>query len=293
MPTVSVIIPCYNRGQFISETIDSVLNQTFEDFEVFCIDDGSTDETREVLQHYGNQITVLEHDGRVNKGQSAAINLGIRHARGEYIGVLDSDDLWYPDKLSQQVAFFDENPYVDIVYGNGQAINEHGNRLYEIYGPEHRENNEVNELLLNCYFLLPNNALVRSRLYEAAGYFDESLRAAQDHDMLIRLAEVGNVAYVNRPWFKYRRHANSISSQNADLRWRNGFRILNAAARRYPYPKSVVRRRRAVLRFRLAQCFAERRQYGLALFNAVLSGMLDPLRAIRVILGRERITSPH
>ncbi|MEL6447894.1 MAG: glycosyltransferase [Pseudomonadota bacterium] len=293
MPRVSVIIPCYNRGDYIAETVDSVFGQTLRDIELICVDDGSTDQTRAILEGYGDRLTLLEHPGRVNKGQSAAINLGLAHAEGEFIAVLDSDDLWLPEKLEEQVAYLDAHPETDIVYGNGEAIDGSGRHLYRIYETGHVERNDVADLLLDCYFLLPNNALVRSRLYDEAGGFDESLRAAQDHDMAIRLAERGNVAYLDRCWFRYRRHPDSISHRNADLRWRNGFRILDAAARRYPYPRSVLRRRRAVLHFRLAQCRVEQGRYLRAAAHALQAGVLDPARTLRVLMRRERVSSPH
>ena len=293
MPRVSVIIPCFNRAEYLSETICSVLEQTYRDFELICVDDGSTDNTRDVLDRFAGQITVLEHPGRVNKGQSAAINLGLAAATGEFIAVLDSDDLWTSGKLDEQVAYLDAHPEIGIVYGNGEAIDANGTSLYKIYPPGHVERNEVGDLLLDCYFLLPNNSLVRTSLYTEAGNFDESLRAAQDHDMVLRLAELGNVAYVDRQWFRYRRHPDSISHRKAPVRWRNGFRILDAAARRYPYSAEVVRRRRAVLRFRLGQCYLENRQFVSAIINFVWSGLLDPKRALGVLLGKERVSSPH
>ena len=105
-PLVSVIIPTYNRGWIIKEAIDSVLEQDFSDFELIVVDDGSNDNTREILGAYADAITVLH---RSNRGVSAARNCGIAEASGQLIAFLDSDDLWLPGKLKTQVKYFEEN----------------------------------------------------------------------------------------------------------------------------------------------------------------------------------------
>jgi glycosyltransferase involved in cell wall biosynthesis len=293
IPRVSVVVPVFNRGKFIAETIGSVLAQTYKDFEVIAVDDGSKDDSRAVLDSFGDAIQVIEHPGRANRGQSASINLGLRAARGEFTAILDSDDVWAPEKLATQLRIFAANPEVGLVYGNGWVIDGNGRRMYPVYQPDHREESDASRVLLDCYFLLPSNSLVRTSVIRQAGWFDESFRAAQDHDMAIRIAEITKLAYVNEPIFNYRRHEDSISVKNADRRWRNGFVILDRAASRYAYPASVIRRRRAVLHFRLGQCEAKSRRFGRALGHFVLAGLLDPLRALQVLTGREPITSPN
>ena len=146
-------------------------------------------------------IKILEHPGRVNKGQSASLNLGIRNSKGEYIALLDSDDLFEPQKTSRQVEFLEKNPDIGLVYANGFAIDENGKRIYQIYDETHKEESNPERVLLDCYFLLPNNAMVRRSAFEKAGKFDETLRAAQDHDMAIRLAEVTRMAYIDESLF--------------------------------------------------------------------------------------------
>jgi len=292
-PRVSVIIPVYNRVHFVAATIHSVLDQTFQDFELIAVDDGSTDGSRQLLESFGERVRILEHPGRVNRGQSAALNLGLQHARGKYVGLLDSDDLWLPRKLELQSKYLDAHPDVGLVYGNGLAIDADGNKLYDIYPQGHAEHSDPSRVLLDCYFLVPNNSLVRRKVFDRVGGFDESLRAAQDHDMAIRIAEVTRLAYMDVSVFCYRRHPDSISRKRADVRWRNGFSILSKAGARYPYPRSVLRRRRAVLHFRLGQCCLEARAPLNALKHMAAAFMLDPVRSLAVVAGRERITSPH
>ena len=292
-PLVSVIIPCYNRQDYIAQTIDSVLNQTWPNIELIVVDDGCTDNSRQILENYGNRVQLLEHPGFTNKGQSAAINVGLNAAKGDYIAILDSDDLFLPQKIEKQISYFLKHPNLGLVYSNGYRINEQGKITSEFYLPTHQERSVPENVLLDCYFLLPNNALVRRDVYNAAGLFDESLRSAQDHDMAIRIAEVTNIGYMDNYLFCYRQHKNSISQTKAKLRWMNGFIILKKASSRYPYRRFVVRKRAAVLYFRLGQCAWEDREYLKAAWSFICAGFFDPWRSLTVLMGKEAISSPH
>ena len=290
-PLVSVLIPAFNRVNLIEETVRSVLTQNYPHLELIVVDDGSTDGTYELLESCSKQgnLTLLTHDGRANKGQSAALNLGLRNAHGKYICILDSDDLFLPGKISTQVAFLERNPDIGLVYGMGEAVDDEGNWLYDIHSEDHVEPNDPNAVLVDCYFLLPQNSMVRRSVYDQVGYFEESYRAAQDHDMLIRIAEVADCAFIPVKLFQYRRHSNSISSRGAELRWETGFRILERAADRYPYKSSTLRRRKAVLHFRMAQIYWARGVRIRALLELLRSGVRDPIRAFNVILSREAV----
>jgi glycosyltransferase involved in cell wall biosynthesis len=287
---VSVIIPCFNREKFIVETVQSVLNQTWPYIEIIAVDDGCTDGSRVLLESFGQAVVILEHPGLINKGQSAAVNLGLAHCSGDYVAILDSDDLFLPDKLEKQVRFLVEHPDIGLVYSNGLLIDSEGKELYPRYRAGHQAPQEPSQVLLNCSFNVPSNALVRRSLFAQVGLLDENLRAAQDHDLAIRLAEAAPVAYLDECLWCYRRHEGSISNTKAKLRWQNGFRILEAACRRYPYPASVRRKRRAVLHFRLGQCFLQEKKVFVAIYHVVVAGLLDPVRALTVLMGRERVT---
>ena len=293
LPKIAVIIPLYNRADFIAQTIQSVLNQTYPNIELIVVDDGSTDNSRNVLKQFEGKIRILEHSGRVNKGQSAAINLGIKSSESNYVAILDSDDLFAPEKIQLQVEFLGKNTEVGLVYGNGYNIDEKGKKLYPIYSADHREHSKPERVLLDCYINVPSNSLVRRSIFEQVGEFDESMRSAQDHDMAIRLAEVTQFAYLDKILWYYRRHDNTQSGQFATRRWQVGFNILDKAYKRYNYSTSVIRRRRAVLHFRVGQCMLEEKKLLSALWNFSCSGLLDPARALKVITGRESLTSPH
>lgn len=287
---VSVVIPAYNRAAYIERTVDSVLAQTYPHVELIVGDDGSTDGTYEILQRYESEgeLTLLTHPERANKGQSATLNRALDQAHGEYICVLDSDDMFAPDKLAVQVDYLERHPEIGLVYSNGHAVDENNNILYKMLPDDHREENDPGRLLLDCYFLLPQNAMVRKEVFDQAGRFEESFRSAQDHDMLLRIAEITTMAYIPDYLFYYRRHGESISARRQDVRWKTGFEILRRAAERYPYPKSVVRRRRAVLHYRMSEVFRSQGRTTKALPHLLLAGVLDPQRGLAVAMGKEK-----
>jgi glycosyltransferase involved in cell wall biosynthesis len=282
---VSVIIPAYNRSDYIDQTILSVLNQSYPNIELIVVDDGSTDDTYEKIQAYGDKLTLLSHANRGNKGQSASINLGLAKVGGKYIAILDSDDYWELNKLQIQVLFLEKNMNVGLVYTNGYAVDANGDKLYPIYDNKHLEPNDPNMVLLDCYIALPVNSLVRREVYDIVGEFDETYRAAQDHDMLLRIAEVTELAYLPDSLWYYRRHGDSISSQQQGLRWRYGFQILHNAKQRYPYRPSTIRKRLAVLNYRLGLCMLNERKRLNAFWYLFRAFSFDPLRSIKVLTG--------
>lgn len=289
-PLASVLIPAFNRVEYIKETVESVLSQDYEKIELICIDDGSTDGTYEILTQYADEgkLILLTHPGRDNRGQAASLNLGLQRAKGDYIAILDSDDLFLPDKIEVQANYLNKHPEVGLVYSMGEAVDGDGRWLYDIHSPEHVETNDPNAVLMDCYFLLPQNALVRRSVYEQVGFFEESFRAAQDHDMLIRIAEKTCFAFIPTKLFQYRRHGDSISSNGQRRRWTNGFEILRRAKARYPYRSSTIRRRRALLNYRMSQvCWGEDKHIS-AVCYLLKSGLMDPVRSLMVLIGRER-----
>ena len=202
MVQVSVIIPAYNQGHYLAEAIQSVLKQTFRDFEILVIDDGSTDNTAEITQGFSDQRVVYYY--QPNKGLSAARNTGLRHARGEFISYLDSDDLFLPKKLEFLITALRQNPRWGMVAGQALIINENGAQTGNIYAsplPEPIEN------LLLGNPLHVGSVLVHRRWQALAGEFDESLRSYEDWDMWLRLAKIGcQFGWVDEPVAYYRFH---------------------------------------------------------------------------------------
>ncbi|MGD8520270.1 MAG: glycosyltransferase [Desulfobacterales bacterium] len=182
-PLVSVIIPTHNRGWAIAEAIDSVLEQDFRDYELIVVDDGSTDNTSDILQSYGNTVTVIYQS---NKGVSAARNRGIEASTGELIAFLDSDDLWLPRKLSRQVAFFKVHPDAMINQTEEQWIR-NGVRVNP-KNRHHKFSGMIFERSLELCLVSPSAVMVRRHLFESVGLFDVDLPACEDYDLWLRVS---------------------------------------------------------------------------------------------------------
>lgn len=285
-PLVSVIIPLFNREMYIGQCIESVIAQRYANLQLIVVDDGSSDNSTNVVEQYA-PTTLLRHPNGENRGVSASINLGIAEAQGKYVAILDSDDYWRNGFLEITVKYMECHPDIGLVYVDGDAVSAEGEVLHHLFSADHTETQDPSRVLLDCY-LLPGESLVRRETYARTGYFDESLRAAQDHDMCIRMAEITDFAYLPQRLFCYRQHSDSISTNSLHTRWTNGFKILQRAKRRYPYPASVVRKRRAVLHYRMGQVMFGDSAHLKGVYHWLKSLALDPLRALRVVFGIDK-----
>lgn len=206
-PCVSVIIPTFNRGWILKESIESVLAQTYTDFELIVVDDGSTDNTHEVLQTFLGCITVIRQE---NAGVSAARNRGIRAASGRLVSFLDSDDLWLPRKLECQVAFFESTPEAMICQTEETWIRK-GKRV----NPKkrhHKESGIIFERSLLLCLVSPSAVMIRRTLFDAVGLFDESLPACEDYDLWLRIGYRYPVYLIDDPLIiKRGGHADQLS----------------------------------------------------------------------------------
>ena len=213
MPKVSVIIPTYNRAWCLRNAIESVLAQTFQDLELLVIDDGSTDETVEVLASFPG----IEYYRQGNRGVSAARNTGVAHTQGEYIVFLDSDDILMEHALQIGVDTLDKNPQVGFCYGQFYIMDEAG----QVLGLRRSS-------MLNCSSTIDGREQIRELLYtdrirlsammsrrhvlKEAGLFNEDMRnIAEDLDLIVRMAKICDVAYIGQPIAKLRRHSGCLS----------------------------------------------------------------------------------
>jgi glycosyltransferase involved in cell wall biosynthesis len=202
-PRVSVIIPVYNRAHLVNRAIESVLNQTYQDFELIVVDDGSTDNTAEVVHSVRDErIKYVRHQS--NRGPSAARNTGIRAASGELIGFLDSDDEWLPEKLQRQVDKFDSaSANVGLVYGGYVVIdNEKKKTIREVY-PKKRGYMFKEMLKMAGPPDYVSMTLVRRECFEKVGLFDEGMRFVEDWDMWVRIAAQYKFDFVGEMVAKY------------------------------------------------------------------------------------------
>jgi glycosyltransferase involved in cell wall biosynthesis len=221
-PLVSVVIPAYNAARTLPETLDSVFAQTFGDYEIIVVDDGSTDETPELLAGYGEKLQVVH---KPNEGKPAAArNRGVAVARGEYVAFLDADDLWRPEKLARQIELMEANPGVGLCFTAAAIIDEHGAEV-RINRCMPGARGAIYDLLSTRNIMVGSSVVARRRAIESAGGFDEQLTSIENWDLWIRIAHDWEVDFVDEPLTAYRQHAGN-RSVNVELRRRNIFRIL-------------------------------------------------------------------
>ncbi|MBE9038750.1 glycosyltransferase [aff. Roholtiella sp. LEGE 12411] len=209
MQNISVIIPAYNSEKTIKTTIESVLNQTFADFELIIVNDGSQDSTLDIIAKFqDSRIKVLSFN---NSGGNVSRNRGLNYAVGEFISFLDADDIWTADKLEIQLKALQENPQAAVAYSWTDYINENG--AFVVSGRHVNLNGDVyEELLLTNFLENGSNPLIRREALIELGGFDKSLSAAQDWDMWLRLAYKFDFVCIPSVQILYRISANSVSS---------------------------------------------------------------------------------
>jgi glycosyltransferase involved in cell wall biosynthesis len=208
---VSLIITVYNREKYLSETIESILTQSHGNFELLIWDDGSIDDSVEIAQHYAAQdkrirVIATKHQGRV-----PSLNGAIAQTQGQYLGLVDSDDLLAQTALEETIAILEANAQIGLVYTNYQVIDDHsqvlrnGNRCQTPYSKE--------ALLLS--FMVFHFRLMRRSVYEQVGGFDDRFPLAQDYDLCLKLSEITEISHLQRPLYYYRVHDDCVSSQKS------------------------------------------------------------------------------
>ena len=210
MPKVSVNIPTHNRSELLRVAIQSVLQQTFQDFEIVVVDDASTDNTEDVVNNFGDQrIKYIRH--KTNQGEATTRNTGLKNGKGVYIAFLDDDDEWLPDKLQMQVAILDHSPkevggvYTGRVIMDGTTGRILGRRLAS------KRENLFLDLLRQRYNLTPSTLMIRQICFEKVGWFDESIGYAPDFDMWVRLAKEFDFECIEEPLTIYRVHEKQLT----------------------------------------------------------------------------------
>jgi glycosyltransferase involved in cell wall biosynthesis len=199
MPEVSVIIPTYNRVNLLNRAINSVLTQTFSDFELIVVDDSSEDNTKTFVETLKDlRIRYICHDK--NRGAAAARNTGIRMSKGEYIAFLDSDDEWLPEKLEKQISKFEESDYkVGVVY-SGLSVFSRGALVQQDIPV--KSGNIYRAQLLQDYVFPTSTIMVRKKCLLQIGGFDETLPARQDYDLSLRLSKLCEFEFIPEPLVK-------------------------------------------------------------------------------------------
>ena len=262
MAVISVITPTYNRARFLPAAVASVLSQTFGDFELIIVDDGSEDNTPDVLKPFFADRRV-RYVYQENQGQSHARNLALKQATGDFIAFLDSDDVWAPDKLEKQLAVFRANSEVDIVHGDEATINEQGS-VVSLQNMR-RYSGRITRYLLADNSVSITTALVRRRCFDEMGGFDTSVGVADDYELWLRFS--ARYCYQYEPGIvaSYRVMADQISSDKR-RRYAANERIIQQFLARYGEVLSPGERRWGLARFycRKARYFASAGERGKA-----------------------------
>ncbi|HNF88001.1 MAG TPA: glycosyltransferase [Thiobacillaceae bacterium] len=212
-PSVSVVIPTYNCEAYISETLGSVLAQTFRDLEILVVDDGSRDRTREIVAAYGPPVRLLTQE---NARVCAARNRGLSEARGRFVCFMDHDDYWFPDKLARQVAALEAHPEAGVVFANFLLWHPDAQGVYPVPAsfdldayPEGIEPDFsgwiYHQFLLDCW-MLTSTAMFRAEVLQRCGAFDVALPYSEDWDLWLRLSREYPFIKLSRPNTLYRQH---------------------------------------------------------------------------------------
>lgn len=216
MPAVSVIIPTYNCAEYIGEALESVFAQTFTDYELIVINDGSpdVDELERVLLPFQDRIVYIRL--QQNRGLAAARNAGVRAARAPLVALLDADDAWESSYLAVQVETLERDPTIDVIYPNAVIVGDGPDAGLEYMELSPSEGAVTFEGLVSLRCTVMVSAVIRRETLIRAGMFDESLRACEDFDLWLRIAnQGGRIAYHRRVLVRYRRRPGSLSSDPA------------------------------------------------------------------------------
>ena len=230
-PRVSVVIPTYNMARFLPETIESILRQSYQDFEVIVVDDGSTDSTPEVMAQFSSRVKYVRQE---NAGPSSAYNRGDDIARGEYELQFDADDLLLEGALEKMVSVMDGAPQAGFCYGQVRYMDEDGKELnVPRQWPERSGLMTARQVileLLNLRFIFGSAVLLRCACFREAGRFDESLDYGEDTELYARMAKRCPVAYVAEPLAWRRKHRGAITAKlELDRQERSWLKILEGA----------------------------------------------------------------
>lgn len=235
IPKVSVIIPAYNVRAYIEDALHSLERQSFSDFEAIVVDDGSTDGTAEVVQPFCDRDPRFQLLQKTNGGLSSARNYGIRHARADYIALLDGDDTYEPDKLATHIAVLDETADVGVVYSASRAIREDGRSTFMSLSGKPIASDPMLALLCKNFVGHGSNGVFRRCLVDEVGEFDESLRSNEDVDFWLRIAATRHWRFYRVPKILccYRVRPSGLSFNVVQMQ-QSAEKVIEAAYRRSP-----------------------------------------------------------
>lgn len=275
-PTVSVIIPTYNRTALLREAIASVQAQTFTDWELLVIDDGSTDETPETVRTIRQHEPRLRYFHQANQGVAAARNLGIAKARGTYVAFLDDDDQWVPTKLAVQLAFMDARPALGLSYTRYWFVGGQSDRPV-VYPTQL---SATMEALIGENYIGTSTVMVKRSALEAVGGFDEACRLNEDYALWLRIAQRFPIGGVQKPLavYTHRPHLPHLSQDRIAIELSH-IPVLNRLdlSGRWRHCSPLRRRRIARCHYKAGRLHWDRREYLAAARHFARATWCDPL----------------
>ena len=254
---ISVILPCYNGSRWLSKAIESVLSQTYRDFELLIIDDGSVDDSKAIISSFLSDRRV-RYIYQKNRGFSAAINRGIKESLGDLIGFIGQDDLWLPKKLELQTNFLSKNKNIDLVHSSYLTIDSEDKIINALHTklPELPTREQLIKKLFMGNLFGFETILVKRECFNECGFFNEGMIGFSDYDMWLRIAEKFNLnGFIARPLVKKREHKSRISKSRIEDVLRDELLIVEKAVALYPFLKYLRRKKLAILYYSLGICF--------------------------------------
>lgn len=255
MPKVTVVIPVYNGERYIRATLESVFAQTYQNYEIICVDDGSKDGSVAILNSYAERIQVIR---QANMGQAGARNAGVRSGTGTYVALLDQDDLWYPWKLERQVALLEAHPEAVMAHCDMDWIDETGNVIQRNRVSAARMSAPKGLTMTRLFgwdpCIYPSTTLIRKTAFERVGGFDPEIPwYGEDIDLMLRLREEGQFLFLEETGTQYRKHSSNCSGAGTDAMFRCAEKFFQKLRTRYAQDRGKV----AVLDKFLAQVYSD------------------------------------
>lgn len=282
-PQISIIIPTYNHGQFIGKAITSVLHQTYQEFEIIIVDDGSYDDTKNVVNTFGNLVTYIRQN---NQGSASARNTGICASRGEFISFLDADDYYAKDNIEKKISFFEKNQDIDWLYSDWQYIDEASNYLDKGSSKFRFSEKKLTgiifeELLYKRNFISPCTVMMRKFVLEDVGYFDPKILSQEEYDLWLRISLKYPVHYIDEVLTYVTIHSNSLSTNFS--KWAQGNAIIvdkldEIIPNNFWIKKNFIRKIRADKHTFLARDFMQKKQFRVALNHLCKSIAIFPFQ---------------
>jgi glycosyltransferase involved in cell wall biosynthesis len=238
MPSVSVIMPCFNHARFLTDSVQGILRQTHTDFELIIIDDCSSDNSWEIVSRLAKndaRIKTIRHE--LNLGASRSRNDGLRIAGGGYIGFCDADDIWEPDKLEVQILLLEKNPNFDMTCCDAIIIDENGQytkrRFSGEFPPPKSASGDLFSNLVRSNFINAQTVLMRRKCLITAGYFDEKIKWVEDWWYWINISRWHLILYCEQPLARYRVHSRSTGVTQKSSYRVNRYKVFHRILRKY------------------------------------------------------------